>query len=114
MTHRRIVAASVVAVALVTAGVTGWVLARDEPRSAKRWVVPDGGTRRFSAEELLPLDSFACSDGPGVAFVPAPGEGVWNTAGITVTTAIDGTLTVECERSGRDVTGVAASRDARH
>jgi hypothetical protein len=106
MTRRRVLGVPMATAAVVGAVLAAWALVgedSDDVRPRETWIVAEGETRTFSPTTLLPGDGFRCggADGPGVGYVPAPGTGVGNSAGITVTAAIDGTVTVECERLGR-------------
>src|SRR3712207_2635139 len=106
MVRRRMLGLATGVAAVVGAAIAASTLVRDDTgdvRPRETWIVAEGETRTFSPTEILPGDGFRCGgqDGPGVAYVPEPGALVGNSAGITVTTAMDGTVTVECERRGR-------------
>lgn len=49
------------------------------------------------ATDVRPDDTFTCSDGVSQRGAPEPGHGVGSSAGIRVTTTLDGSVTVMCE-----------------
>ena len=60
------------------------------------WVVQPGETLTIATDEVGPNDQYRCGKG-GIDGTPGPGAGVANTLGLSVETAIDGTVTVTCE-----------------
>jgi hypothetical protein len=79
-------------VIVVVAGIVG--ASEREPRV---WTIDWGETLTLPPGRLHPDDVFQCKNGAGVGGVPAPGTGVGNSLGMSVTTAADGTLTATCD-----------------
>ena len=61
------------------------------------WVIQPGQTRTWLAEHVGPLDQYRCPGKGGVNGTPDPGTSVSNSAGLTIETAEDGTVTATCE-----------------
>jgi hypothetical protein len=92
-TRWALLSAGIVAVVVVAALLWApW----SSPRQAKTWIVRDGTKRTFSADLVEPGDLFRCTDGVG-ARAPEPGHGVGGSGGISVMTAPDGSITVDCQ-----------------
>jgi hypothetical protein len=98
MVRRTIIAAAIAVLVLVVAIAIGIRSSRHPDRAAKTWIVEDGQYQTFSPLDLVPDDSFGCSDGGGgVEGVPRPGTGVGSSQGISVTTELNGIVTVKCD-----------------
>jgi len=66
-------------------------------RSAQTWVVQPGETLTISADDVRPDDRYRCPRKGGVNGTPPPGTGVGGSGGLSVETALDGTVTARCE-----------------
>jgi hypothetical protein len=77
---------------MVTAGPT-----RTDDREPKTWVLRAGQTLSLRSDEVHPDDDYRCTGKGGVDGTPPPGTGVSNSAGLTVATDADGTVTATCE-----------------
>jgi hypothetical protein len=66
-------------------------------RGPKTRVVEPGEKLTLSADEVHPDDLYRCPRKGGVKGTPPPGLGVGNTRGLSVETALDGTVTAHCE-----------------
>jgi hypothetical protein len=66
-------------------------------RSGQTWVVQPGETLTLSADDVRPDDLYRCPGKGGVNGTPPPGAGVAGSGGLSVETALDGTVTAHCE-----------------
>jgi hypothetical protein len=82
---------------LVVLGLLYWFNSDLQMESVKNWVVQPGETLTLQPDEVGPDDEYRCPGKGGVNGTPEPGTGVGNSGGLSVTTANDGTVTVECE-----------------
>src|SRR5512132_1498627 len=64
---------------------------------SKVHVVRPGETLTRLSNQVGPHDRYECPGKGGVNGTPDPGEGVTSSLGISVETALDGTVTVSCE-----------------
>ncbi len=84
-------ALAAIALAVASAGV------HQPERGPKTWTIEDGTSTTLAAADVRPDDTFTCSDGVSQHGAPDAGHGVGSSAGIQVTTALDGSVTVTCE-----------------
>ena len=87
-------ATSAILVARFVLNVTGTVFSRDVE---KRHVVRRGDTLTLLPDQVGPHDRYECPGNGAVNGTPDPGDGVTSSNGISVETALDGTVTVSCE-----------------
>ena len=63
----------------------------------KTWIVQPGETLTLTADETGPNDVYRCPGKGGVIGTPDRGRGVGGSGGLSVETALDGTVTAYCE-----------------
>jgi hypothetical protein len=92
-----VLAGVAVVVVIVVIGVL--VIAKEPAgrRSAQTWIVQPGETLTLWADDVRPDDRYRCPGKGGVNGTPPPGAGVGGSGGLSVETALDGTVTVRCE-----------------
>jgi hypothetical protein len=66
-------------------------------RSGQTWVVQPGETLMLSPDDVRPDDLHRCQGKGGVNGTPPPGTGVSGSGGLSVMTALDGSVTTLCE-----------------